>query len=86
MTLNRANLGRAQAAYSVAEVIVTVFVLRTLVVSLFGAFSSGLMLVRLERENLRATQILKTVSDGEIAKLRFTRCAFHGEWNYSLSP
>jgi hypothetical protein len=28
----------------------------------------------------------KTVSDEEMAKLRITRCAFHGEWNYSLSP
>ncbi len=59
MRLNPPNLGRGpQAAYSIAEVIVAVFVLGTLTISLFGAFSSGLMLVRLERENLRATQIL----------------------------
>lgn len=28
----------------------------------------------------------KTVSDEEMAKLRITREAFHGEWNYSFSP
>jgi hypothetical protein len=28
----------------------------------------------------------KTVSDAEMAKLRITRCAFHGEWNYSFTP
>lgn len=26
----------------------------------------------------------KTVSDEQMAKLRITRCAFHGEWNYSF--
>jgi hypothetical protein len=26
------------------------------------------------------------VSDEEMAKLRITRDAFHGEWNYSFSP
>ena len=28
----------------------------------------------------------KTVSDEEMAKLRITRCDFHGEWNYSFKP
>jgi len=28
----------------------------------------------------------KTVSDEEMAKLRITRCAVHGEWNYSFAP
>jgi hypothetical protein len=28
----------------------------------------------------------KRVSDEEMAKLRITRCAFHGEWNYSFGP
>jgi hypothetical protein len=28
----------------------------------------------------------KKVSDEEMAKLRITRCAFHGEWNYSFTP
>jgi hypothetical protein len=26
------------------------------------------------------------VSDEEMAKLRITRCLFHGEWNYSFRP
>jgi type II secretory pathway pseudopilin PulG len=47
-----------QAAYSLAEVLVAVFILGLLTVSLFAAFSSGLALVQLGRENLRATQIL----------------------------
>src|SRR5437016_7644737 len=59
MRLNPPILGcRAQAAYSVVEVLVAVFLLGTLTVALFGAFSSGLAIVQLERENLRATQIL----------------------------
>jgi len=28
----------------------------------------------------------KTVSDEGMAKLRITRCVFHGEWNYSFAP
>jgi transposase len=28
----------------------------------------------------------KRVSDEEMAQLRITRCAFHGEWNYSFRP
>jgi len=49
---------KTQHAYTLAEVIVAVFVLGILIVSLFGAFTSGLALAQLERENLRATQIL----------------------------
>jgi hypothetical protein len=41
-----------------AEVMVSVLLLALLTVSLFTAFSSGLALVRLAREDLRATQIL----------------------------
>src|SRR6266705_2760614 len=68
MRLNRPNHGgRPQAAYSLVEVIVAVCVLGTLTVSLLGGFSSGLMMVRLERENLRATQIL--VQKMETARL-----------------
>jgi type II secretory pathway pseudopilin PulG len=52
------QLGRTQEAYSLPEVIVAVLVLAILVVALFGAFSSGLGLVQLQRENLRATQIM----------------------------
>ncbi len=50
--------GRPRAAYTLAEVMVSVFLLALITVSLFTAFSSGLALVELARENLRATQIL----------------------------
>ncbi len=49
---------RAQLAYTLAEVVVALFLLGLSTVSLFAAFSSGVMLVQLARENLRATQIL----------------------------
>jgi hypothetical protein len=47
-----------QRAYTITEVVVATFVLGVLTVSLFGAFSSGIALVQMSRENLRATQIL----------------------------
>jgi len=47
-----------QAAHSLVEVIVAIFVLGILVVSLLAAFSSGMAIVELSRENLRATQIM----------------------------
>jgi hypothetical protein len=28
----------------------------------------------------------KIVTDEEMAKLRITKCDFHGEWNYSFVP
>jgi uncharacterized protein (TIGR02598 family) len=47
-----------EAAFSLVEVMVAVFVLGTLVLALFGAFSSGVSVVQASRENMRATQIL----------------------------
>ena len=49
---------RSAAAYTLAEVMVSVLLLGLLTVSLFSAFSSGMALVQSARENLRATQIL----------------------------
>ena len=49
---------RRRRAYTIAEVLVGIVVLGILTVSLFGAFSSGLAVAQLTRENLRATQIL----------------------------
>src|SRR5262249_50602152 len=49
---------QARQAYTLPEGMVTVLILSLIVVSLFGAFSSGLAFVQLQRENLRATQIL----------------------------
>lgn len=45
-------------AFTLAEVIVASAILGILVLSLFGAFSSGLSVVQAARENMRATQIL----------------------------
>src|SRR5712671_5237712 len=46
------------AAYTLVEVIVSVLVLALMLISLYGGFSSGFAVVKLARENLRATQIL----------------------------
>jgi hypothetical protein len=55
----RSTLPRpALRAYTVAEVLVGVLVLGILTFSLFGAFSSGLAVAELSRENLRATEVL----------------------------
>jgi len=45
-------------AYTLVEVIVAVLVLSVMLVSLYGGFSSGFAVVKLARENLRATQIM----------------------------
>ncbi len=55
------NPGRVQktaAAFSLVEVSAASFLLGILVLSVFGAFSSGLVVVKASRDNLRATQIL----------------------------
>ena len=49
---------RSQAAYTLAEVIISVFLLATMAVSLFSALSYGFSNVQADREDLRATQIL----------------------------
>jgi len=48
----------APAAYSLVEVIVAILVLALMLISLYGGFSSGFAVVKLARENLRATQIM----------------------------
>jgi len=47
-----------QRAFTLAEVIVSVLVLATMSLSLFGGFSTGFMIVDSAREDLRANQIL----------------------------
>jgi len=49
---------KPQAGHTLAEVMVSVAVIGFMLVSLYAGFSSGFALVRLARENLRATQIL----------------------------
>src|SRR5438445_12733154 len=52
------KIERSRQAYTLPEVMVAMLILAVLVVSLFSAFSSGLAIVQLQRENLRATQIM----------------------------
>lgn len=49
---------RAQCAFTLVEVVVASAVLGIIILSLFGAFSSGISVVQAARENMRATQIL----------------------------
>jgi type II secretory pathway pseudopilin PulG len=49
---------KPQQGHTLAEVMVSVAVIGFMLVSLYAGFSSGFALVRLARENLRATQIL----------------------------
>jgi len=46
------------SAYTVVEVLVATLLLGTMVVSLYGGFSSGFAVMQMAREDLRATQIL----------------------------
>src|SRR5215471_16247669 len=48
----------AMSAYTLAEVLISMFVVALMLTSLYAGFSSGFALVKLARENLRATQIL----------------------------
>jgi type II secretory pathway pseudopilin PulG len=50
--------GAESRAYTLAEVMVSVFVLAIMLISLYAGFASGFAVVRLARENLRATQIM----------------------------
>jgi len=45
-------------AYTLPEVMLSVFILGTMLVALYGGFSAGFAVVQLARENLRATQIM----------------------------
>ena len=58
MKLNITVSVKARYGFTLVEVVVACALLGVLVLSLFGAFSSGLNVVQSARENLRATQIL----------------------------
>src|SRR5215831_5720256 len=49
----------AQRGYTLIEVMVAVSLLGFMIVSLFAGFSTGFAVLRIARENLRATQILE---------------------------
>src|SRR5690242_20592383 len=55
---SRQQSSRSQTAFALAEVMVAVLVIAVAVISLYGAFFSGFFIVAMERENLRATQIM----------------------------
>lgn len=46
------------AAYTLVEVLISMFVIALMLTSLYAGFSSGFAVVKLARENLRATQIM----------------------------
>jgi prepilin-type N-terminal cleavage/methylation domain-containing protein len=50
--------GKRQRAFTLAEIMVTVFVLGVVCLSLFAGFSTGFMMVDSARQDLRASQIL----------------------------
>lgn len=50
---------RQTLAYSMVEVLVSIAVLGIMFVSLYTGFSAGFAIIKLARENLRATQILQ---------------------------
>jgi len=57
--LSAAATQRSQSAHTLVEVMVALSVLGFMVVSLYAGFSSGFAVLRVARENMRATQILQ---------------------------
>src|SRR5580765_8162817 len=55
----RVTRGRRERAFTLAEVMVAFGVFGAVLVSLCAGFSSGFAVLRVARENLRATQILE---------------------------
>src|SRR5216683_2742522 len=49
---------RTPKAYTLAEVMVSIFLISVMMVSLYAGFYAGFAIVKLSRENLRATQIM----------------------------
>jgi len=49
---------RSALAYTLAEVMISVFLISIVMISLYAGFWSGFAIVKMSRENLRATQIL----------------------------
>ena len=58
LPLNRQIGRRSLRAYTLAEVIVTIFLIAIGGISLYAGFSSGFQVVQSTQENLRATQIM----------------------------
>ena len=56
--MNIKTAASSKSAYTIAEVLVAVLITSILMSSLYGGFSAGFAVVKLSRENLRATQIM----------------------------
>jgi len=50
--------GSISGGYTLAEVMISIFLLATMMISLYAGFYSGFAIAKLSRENLRATQIM----------------------------
>ena len=68
-----------QRAFTIAEVLVAVFILGIACISLYGGFATGFMLVDSTRQELRATQIL--TQKAEVLRL----CSWSSLTNFPLS-
>jgi prepilin-type N-terminal cleavage/methylation domain-containing protein len=68
-----------QRAFTIAEVMVAVFILGIACISLYAGFASGFMLVDSTRQELRATQIL--TQKAEVLRL----CSWSSLTNFPLS-
>ena len=53
------KMARSQSAFTLAEVMMGVFVMAIMFVGLYLGFSQGFAIIQVARENLRATQILQ---------------------------
>src|SRR5258706_3022214 len=58
MKLLKTETSASHCAYTIVEVMVSIFVIAIMMISLYGGFSAGFAVVKLSRENLRATQIM----------------------------
>jgi Tfp pilus assembly protein PilV len=58
INLSRPASRRAQVAFSLIEVCISVAILAVMLVSLYGGMSSSFAVIQFSRENLRATQIM----------------------------
>ena len=57
MKINTQNPGKDRA-YTLAEIMIAVFLMSVMMISLYAGFWSGFAIARMSRENLRATQIM----------------------------
>lgn len=67
MLLSRSNevtARRAQAAFTLSEVVIAVGLLAISFISLYAGMSAGFAMTRVSRENLRATQIMVEKMEG----------------------